>query len=528
MHPALRTILAVCVALAFVPLAWATQPAGEPAAEQDAPPDETEEIISLAPPDSPAGKQLAWVMQVLNGGDTDPLVGRFTPDMLKEFSEARIKESLLAIRDEDFGGPPIHLVEIEARSTEFAITGFVYGPRRKMSVFLAVDDETGLISGLRFSRAGYLRSRAGDWDAYTGDLGRRKGLLSFGAYEVVIVPGTPGTPAAPAAEDSPAKPATAATPDTFRLVAIHTIDDHKALSISSASRLFIHAALVDAIEKKELSWMDELAIDDAKKSLPPGVMQNDDAGTKHSLARFADRLIALNDHTAADHLFHHLTRDRIERAAKAHCESPIAPFLSTREHFQLRLPPDRELLAEFVDADEEARRTLLRDKVSAVPLNIGEQNLWDKPLVLQEVGWHACAWDMASTMASVHLAASRLDEAAAPESSSTTPTDASNGDAPTNAALTQSTKPTNPISAPFTKFSAVRLNRAHWTSAWYIGGGEPGVLSMNWLLTRNDGRLYALSITWNNPKDVLEEDRLQELAGVGLDLLWKHGRKEEE
>jgi hypothetical protein len=137
-------------------------------------------------------------MSVLNGGDTGPLVGRFTPDMLKEFTEARIKESLLAIRDSDLGGPPIHLVEIEARSTEFAITGFVFGPKRKMSVFLAVDDETGLISGLRFSRAGYLRSRAGDWDAYTGDLGRRKGLLSFGAYEVIIVPGTPGTPATPA------------------------------------------------------------------------------------------------------------------------------------------------------------------------------------------------------------------------------------------------------------------------------------------------------------------------------------------
>jgi len=500
----MHTLLAVCVAFALSLLA---QP---PAAEQDAAPDDApgEAESSLAPPDTPAGKQLAWVMQVLNGGDTGPLEGRFTPDMLKEHTAARIKESLLAIRDEDLGGPPIHLVEIEARSTDYAITGFVFGPRRKMSVFLAVDDETGLISGLRFSRAGYLRSRAGDWDAYTGDLGRRKGLLSFGAYEVVIVPGTPGTPATPATEDTPARPATDGTPDTFRLVAIHTIDDHKALSIASASRLFIHAALVDAIEKKELNWTDELAIDDAKKSLPPGVMQNEEAGTKFSLARFADRMIALNDHTAADHLFHRLTRDRIERAAKAHCEAPIAPFLSTREHFQLRLPPDRELLGTFAEADEATRRTLLTDKVAAVPLSLGEQNLWDAPLLLQEVGWHASAWDMASTLASLQLAASRWDAASL----------SANVDA----------KPTNPISAPFTKFSAVRLNRAHWTSAWYIGGGEPGVLSMNWLLTRNDGRLYALSITWNNPKDVLEEDRLQELAGVGLDLLWKHGREEQE
>ena len=508
MHTALRTFVAVCVAFALSLLALAQPPAAEQdAAPDDAPeeaPEEAEPITSLAPPDTAAGKQLAWVMQVLNGGDTGSLVGRFTPDMLKEFTEARIKESLLAIRDNDLGGPPIHLVEIEARSTEFAITGFVFGPNRKMSVFLAVDDETGLISGLRFSRAGYLRSRAGDWDAYTGDLGRRKGLLSFGAYEMVIVPGTPGAPATPATEDTPARLAVEGTPDTFRLVAIHTIDDHKALSISSASRLFIHAALVDAVEKNELNWADELAIDDAKKSLPPGIMHNDEAGTKHSLASFADRMIALNDHTAADHLFHHLTRDRIERAAKAHCEAPIAPFLSTREHFQLRLPPDRELLGTFAEADEDARRTLLKDKVSAVPLNIGEQNLWDKPLVLQEVGWHASAWDLARTMASLHLAASRWDAASS----------SANADA----------KPTNPISAPFTKFSAVRLNRAHWTTAWYIGGGEPGVLSMNWLLTRNDGRLYALSITWNNPKDVLEEDRLQELAGVGLDLLWKHGR----
>lgn len=472
-------------------------------------------IQTVAPPDTPVGKQLSWVMSVLNGSDPGPLEGRFTKDMLEQLTAQRIRSSLLEIRDTDLGGPPISLVELEGNATDFAISGFVFGPRRKMNVFVAVDDESGLISGLRFSRAGYLYRRAGDWDAYTGDLGRRKGDLSFGAYEVIDIPGTPATGTSPA------------IPATSRLNAIHTIDDDKSLEIASASRLFILGALAEMIEQGRATWDEKLPIRDELKSLSPGIMQGFNSADEYPLSLFADRMIAINDHTAADHLLARLGREAVESYFKQLCEQPerTLPFLSTREAFQLRLPQDRELLELFASSSEADRRTLLLPspapdatptakpdnaelrpgRVASVPISEADLNLWNDPIALKSIGWFASAHDLASTLSNLRLASRRTQQPADPAAQPSP----------------------DPLATSLAKFSAIRLDRTTWPKVWYVGGGEPGALSMNWLLERDDGRTFALSIIWNNAKDPLEEDRLRELASVGIDLVAKFGRQPE-
>lgn len=49
----------------------------------------------------------------------------------------------------------------------------------------------------------------------------------------------------------------------------------------------------------------------------------------------------------------------------------------------------------------------------------------------------------------------------------------------------------------------------------YVGykvGSEPGVLSLNWLLQRQDGRWFVVSLLANDQRQALNEEALQGLA----------------
>jgi len=50
------------------------------------------------------------------------------------------------------------------------------------------------------------------------------------------------------------------------------------------------------------------------------------------------------------------------------------------------------------------------------------------------------------------------------------------------------------------------------------------VLNTTWLLERDDGRWFALSVGWNDPKSTLDQDRLLQLAASGVKLLEQEGR----
>lgn len=512
------------IAGTFAPVVFAqpAQAAPEMAPEEPddpADPAEPDEIVTVSPPDTPAGKQLAWVMQVLNGGAIGDISSRCTPEIIERLTAAKIEAALLEIRDTDLGGPPIALVEIEANQTDFAISGFVFGPRRKLNVSVAVDDVSGLISGLRFSRAGYLYRRAGDWDSYKGDLGKRRGILSFGAYEVVDVPGSPATAI------TPAKPATS------RLKAIHTIDDDRVLAIAGASKVFVLGALVEAIEEGRATWAEKLPVREDLKSLPPGVMQGFQAGDEFPIEFVAGRMTTIGDQTAFDHLLARLGREKVEAWFGKHSAAPerTVPFLSTREALQLRLPTDRNLLDTYLMVDVADRRTMLAPdpnnqsnpndgpvrtgRVAAVPIGAADLNQWTQPQLVKELGWFASAREIAVALSDIRLADQRM-QAKAPATAPATAT--TNDESPATA---------SPISPMLSKNLGMKINRATWPEVWHIGGGEPGILSNNYLLRRDDGRTFILCIIWNDPRDPLEEGKLLELAGVGLDLIAKYGRE---
>jgi hypothetical protein len=62
----------------------------------------------------------------------------------------------------------------------------------------------------------------------------------------------------------------------------------------------------------------------------------------------------------------------------------------------------------------------------------------------------------------------------------------------------------------------VPLDAATWPYVGYKGGSEPGVLTLNWLLQRADGRWFVVSLGWNDPAKAIDEATAVALAGQAI------------
>ena len=111
------------------------------------------------------------------------------------------------------------------------------------------------------------------------------------------------------------------------------------LAIGSVFKLYILGELGRQIAAGELSWDDEIAIDDAYRSMPSGDLHYAPAGTTYSVRYLAEVMISQSDNTATDHLLFTLGRENVEAmvATMGHADSSLMiPMLSTRELFAIK------------------------------------------------------------------------------------------------------------------------------------------------------------------------------------------------
>ncbi|MBI5434295.1 MAG: serine hydrolase [Planctomycetes bacterium] len=108
------------------------------------------------------------------------------------------------------------------------------------------------------------------------------------------------------------------------------------LPLGSIFKLYVLAELARSVDAGERTLEDELVVDEKRKSLPSGELQNAVAGTKVKLRDAARAMIRISDNTAADHLLFLLGREKVE-AGLARCflsePARMQPFLSTLEMF---------------------------------------------------------------------------------------------------------------------------------------------------------------------------------------------------
>ncbi|HEY7822535.1 MAG TPA: serine hydrolase, partial [Acidimicrobiia bacterium] len=263
-------------------------------------------------------------------------------------------------------------------------------------------------------------------------------------------------------------------------------DENEPAPIGSIFKLYVLAALGDAVESGEVSWNDEIVIRDELKSVPSGTLQTREAGEVVTVHEAARLMISISDNTAADHLIDLLGRSTVEAtmAAYGHTSPDLnVPFMDTREFTALKVGPASGLRIQWIEGDEEARRSILRQISGITTADLPVQD-WTSPIDPHTVEWFARPQDLC------RLAAGLLDlSASVPE-----------------------------IAEILATNTGVPAEPGTWESVWFKGGSEPG-LAAAWFVTRADARTFVTAGSVVDPEAVIDTDEAVLLLAAIRDLL---------
>ncbi|MEN0020113.1 MAG: serine hydrolase [Planctomycetota bacterium] len=245
-------------------------------------------------------------------------------------------------------------------------------------------------------------------------------------------------------------------------------DEH--LAIGSLFKVYVLVAAAEAIEAGELAWDTPIELREPWRSSPDDGMFRTPDGESLPLSEVAELMIRISDNTATDHLMYTVGRDKVEDTVRRLHSEPAAtlPFLTTREMFRIKLEPDRSVPERFSVAGEAERREMLAaDEGKRMALLMIPA--WVRPQYIDTIEWFVSPRDAAAVMAEAWRMGERHQEA--------------------KQAMTR-----NP---------GLRLGD-RWTAAYYKGGSEMGVLNLTWLLERDDGEMFVVTVTWNDTKQEID------------------------
>jgi len=257
------------------------------------------------------------------------------------------------------------------------------------------------------------------------------------------------------------------------------------LPVASVFKLYVLGAVVAAVQDRQIDWGSRILIRDELDSLPSGKTQHEPAGSRLSVRELARRMIQLSDNTATDHLIDLVGRTAVEQAVVDMDHSSPAlmrPLLTTRDLFVLKSNP--EVMARYVAADKEGRRTMLLGEVHDAALP-DYSDLWREPREITEVEWLASPSDVCAAMAAVdRMGRTRGHEIVATIMS----TDASS-----------------------------RFGSGTFDAVLYKSGREPGVLFDAWLAIEPGGKRIVM-VGGVADDDAVVDQHLSELLQAGLTL----------
>lgn len=232
----------------------------------------------------------------------------------------------------------------------------------------------------------------------------------------------------------------------------------RALSVGSAFKLAVLAALAEEVAAGRASWEEVLRLQERHRSLASGLLQDWPAGAPLTLHSLAALMISLSDNTATDALIDRLGRERVEAALPVEAR----PLLTTREFFLLAGRSQAERRQRFLVGDAAARRALLAELAGEEP-SLAEVQAGDAGAAL---GWHLSARTLCALMERTFA----LDLLGI-----------------------------NPGLA----------DPATWARVAYKGGSQPGVISMVSGLVDDQGRQLCVALVWNEP--ALDQERFSQL-----------------
>lgn len=471
---------------------------------------------------SPVGRQLEWVLRCINQAAAPDAQGRFAPRFLEQFTVEEAQELLSTLKGRTFKGEEVSLIEHLNEKRADAVTVLIGNEdiERYLSLLLTVNEETGKITGMIFSISmGGQGDAANAWDAFDGEAGKLQNGVWFGAYEVNV--SDPGTPQADA-----------------RIAYVYEFGDFKLLNISSFSRVYLLIAAMRGIQEGQLTLDDKIAP-------APGHQGQDQGGGTGTLREILTKT-ARGDERAADALLTHLSPSVVERTVINMQESPqfTLPYLSFAQRSMLLDPQNVNLVEEFNSEMGALRREMMAEG-GPLHLTLAGKHVakpWTPSNLLQRVGWFSSNKEAGYAMAVLRmleqdpalkdvgtlwrqeqpLPVSRSVETSTPPVSKQAEnkqvdTKQPEGSTQAQPAAAAATKP------PRTKLD---LDPKIWLEHAAISGSEPGVMTLGFLLKRDDNRWFTMVLAWNNIDGPLDEPRLYDLAQRGVEILAKHDRPE--
>lgn len=242
------------------------------------------------------------------------------------------------------------------------------------------------------------------------------------------------------------------------------------MPIGSAFKLWILAEAARQVNAGARKWSDVVPL--GARALPSGITQRWPAGAPATLHTLATLMISISDNTATDTLLSALGRDRVDAmVAQTGVADPAAtlPILSTMEAFQLKVPANADLAAQWKAAGPDGRRTLLAGNRARLAATKIDPSLFaDKPLA-PDVEWFASPRDEAAVLDWLRTRGGE------------------------QALAMLAVNPGTPDAALFDYLG-------------FKGGSEPGVIFTSWLIRTKKGNWYAVAGGWNR-KDAAVDER---------------------
>lgn len=443
-------------------------------------PEEENELSPVSPPDSEPGRELGWVMGVLNGAAPGDVASHFTDRYMEKYPVATITDVLTTLREKSFHGAKVNLVRVnEEDLNNLALSGTINGEGTRvfLTVFLSLDDKSKKIAGLLFNPAVFASAGGGEEgpDELQAKLG---GTVLFGAYEI-ISPGPEGEGA----------PDAAPNPSRRELAPIYEFGRGEGGAVAGLVRLWVLDAIGERIKSKSLAWDQAITIRDEYKCIPGGATSGLEAGRTLALSDMVERMCAKADTTAMEHLFRLATREKIEAVVvrdAPQTQPPKLPLLSVREMFALKLSDRDGLVNDYLTDPEPQRREKLAPGGTIATLEPEWTALdeWTQPRLVAKVGYFATPESLGATLA--HL--KRL------------------GGEPGCEHLLDAMASGVPID----------LDKARWPASYGAWAAEPGVAAAALMVKRSDGRWFAIVGIWNNEKKDVEGERLDNLMREGV------------
>jgi hypothetical protein len=257
----------------------------------------------------------------------------------------------------------------------------------------------------------------------------------------------------------------------------------KAMPLGSAFKLWVLGELAREVSAGERKWSDVVPVGPA--SLPSGITQSWPAGSPVTIQTLATLMISISDNTATDTLVS-LEGDRLDSFVTKAGVPGLAPFLTTRQMFALKSPANNDLATQWATSlAPSARRRLLDTNAARLRTTPVDPMMFaGKPAAIDTLEWFASPAETAGMLDWLR------------REGGTTPL-----------ALLA----INPGIDPAT--------RGKFDYLGFKGGSEPGVITLNFLVRRKDGRWLAIAAGWHRGDAGVENDRFVMLMTRALVLL---------